>query len=253
MLIDGLELTPSSDAINITFSDISSTPTSLSGYGITDGVSSASKGAANGVASLGADSKILSAQLPSIVLTDTFVVGSQAAMLALTAQTGDVAVRTDLAKSFILKGTTASVLGDWQELLSPTSPVTSVAGRTGAVIIATTDIVNCGTNTIPQNSQSAAYTCVLTDGGKHMFHPSADTTARTYTIPANSSVAYPIGTALTFVNQNGAGVISIAITTDTMRLAGAGTTGTRSLAANGVATAIKLTATEWIISGTGLT
>jgi len=106
---------------------------------------------------------------------------------------------------------------------------------------------------IPQNSQSAAYELVLADAGKHILHPSADTTARTFTIPANASVAFPIGTAVTFVNQNSAGVVTIAITTDTMRLAGAGTTGSRTLAANGVATAIKLTATEWIISGVGLT
>lgn len=105
---------------------------------------------------------------------------------------------------------------------------------------------------VTQNSQSAAYTLVLADAGKHIFHPSADTTARTWTIPANSSVAFPIGTAVTFVNQNAAGAISIAITTDTMRLAGAGTTGTRTLAANGIATALKVTATEWIINGTGL-
>jgi hypothetical protein len=106
---------------------------------------------------------------------------------------------------------------------------------------------------IPQNSQSAAYTLVLADAGKHILHPSADTTARIFTIPANGSVAYAIGTAITFVNQNAAGVVTIAITTDTMRLAGAGTTGSRTLAANGVATAIKITSTEWIISGTGLT
>lgn len=107
--------------------------------------------------------------------------------------------------------------------------------------------------TVPQNSQSAAYTLVLGDAGKHIFHPSADTTARIWTIPANASVAYPVGTAITFVNQDSAGVITIAITSDTMRLAGAGTTGSRTLAANGVATAIKVTSTEWIISGTGLT
>ena len=113
--------------------------------------------------------------------------------------------------------------------------------------------VAVGFRTIPQNSQSDAYTLVLADSGKHILHPTADTTARTFTIPANGSVAYPVGTAITFVNQNGAGVITIAITTDTMRLAGAGTTGSRTLAANGVATCIKLTSTEWIISGTGLT
>lgn len=105
---------------------------------------------------------------------------------------------------------------------------------------------------IAQNSQSTAYTTVLTDGGKHLLHPSADTTARTFTIAANASVAYPIGTAITFVNQNGGGVITIAIASDTMRLAGAGTTGNRTLAANGIATALKLASTEWIISGTGL-
>jgi hypothetical protein len=110
-----------------------------------------------------------------------------------------------------------------------------------------------GFKNIPQNSQSVAYTAVLADSGKHLLHPSADTTARIFTIPANASVAYPIGTALTFVNQASAGVMTIAITTDTMRLAGAGTTGSRTLAANGIATALKLTSTEWIISGTGLT
>lgn len=113
--------------------------------------------------------------------------------------------------------------------------------------------VKVGYRAIPQNSQSAAYTFALTDAGKHILHPSADTTARVFTIPANASVAFPIGTAITVVNQNGAGSVSIAITTDTLRLAGAGTVGTRTLAANGICTLLKLTATEWIISGTGVT
>ena len=122
--------------------------------------------------------------------------------------------------------------------------------------VATTTTINgtvIGYREIPQTSQSVAYTLVAGDAGKHVFHPSADTTARTWTIPANASVAFPIGTAITFVNQVSGGVITIAITTDTMRLAGPGTTGSRTLAANGIATALKVTATEWIISGTGLT
>lgn len=106
---------------------------------------------------------------------------------------------------------------------------------------------------IPQNSKSAAYTLVLADSGKHIYHPSADTTARTRTIPANASVAYPIGTAITFVNDTSAWVITIAITTDTLVLAWAGTTGSRTLAANGVATAIKVTSTRRLISGVWLT
>jgi hypothetical protein len=105
---------------------------------------------------------------------------------------------------------------------------------------------------IPQNSQSAAYTTVLADAGKHVFHPAADTNARTFTIDSNANVAYPVGTAITFINET-ANVVTIAITSDTLTLAGSTTTGSRSLAQNGVATAIKVTTTKWIISGTGLT
>lgn len=103
------------------------------------------------------------------------------------------------------------------------------------------------------NSQSTAYTTVLTDANEMILHPAADTTARTFTIDSNANVAYPVFTAITFINQHGAGVLTIAITADTMRLAGAGTTGSRTLAADGIATAVKVTATEWLISGTGLT
>lgn len=103
------------------------------------------------------------------------------------------------------------------------------------------------------NSQSAAYPIVAADQETFILHPSADTTARTFTIPANASVPFPIGTELEFVNQHSAGVLTIAITSDTMRLAVAGTTGSRSLAANGWAVAKKITATEWIIRGDGLT
>lgn len=125
---------------------------------------------------------------------------------------------------------------------------------TNAVVATSLTVAGAAiTNNIVQNSQSAAYTTVLTDAGKHIYHPSADTSARTWTIDSNANVAYPIGTAITFVNDCSAGVITIAITSDTLVLAGAGTTGSRSLAACGVATAVKVTSTRWIINGTGLT
>jgi hypothetical protein len=104
---------------------------------------------------------------------------------------------------------------------------------------------------IPQNSQSAAYTTVASDANKHILHPTADNNARTFTIDSNANVAYAIGTAITFVNQ--INTVTIAITSDTLVLAGAGTTGSRTLAANGIATALKIASTTWIISGTGLT
>lgn len=131
----------------------------------------------------------------------------------------------------------------------------ALAAITGALTVSTTLTVNSipVTGNIPQNSQSTAYTTVLTDANKHIYHPGADTTARTWTIDSNANVAYPIGTTLTFVNDTSGGAITIAITTDTLVLAGAGTTGSRTLAANGIATAIKMTSTRWQINGTGLT
>ena len=104
---------------------------------------------------------------------------------------------------------------------------------------------------IPQNAQASNYTLVLTDAGKHLLH-SALASAATYTIPANASVAFPIGTAITFINENGSTNVTIAINSDTLYLAGSGSTGSRTLTANGVATAIKIGATKWVINGTNL-
>lgn len=96
---------------------------------------------------------------PDLTITDTFVVVSQAAMLALTAQKGDVAVRTDLNKTFILTASPATTLGNWQELLTPTDLVTSVAGRTGNVTLSNTDISGLGTM-----STQAASSVAITGG-----------------------------------------------------------------------------------------
>lgn len=100
----------------------------------------------------------------------------------------------------------------------------------------------------PTNGQAGNYTAVLTDANKAIVQSSASSTL---TIPANASVAYPTGTFLTFI-ANGTST-SIAINSDSLRLAGTASTGTRTLAANGIATAYKFAATTWIISGTGLT
>jgi hypothetical protein len=126
---------------------------------------------------------------------------------------------------------------------------TVTSGVIGACTVDGTNAV--GYQTIPFNSQSADYTLVLTDTGKSIFHPSTDTNDRTFTIPANASVAYPVGTAISFINMSN--VVTIAINSDIMYLSGYGTTGSRSLAQFGTATAVKMTSTTWMISGNGLT
>ena len=161
-------------------------------------------------------------------------------LIATSTITGDKIGLTAITSNLIASGVTltAPALG------------TPASGNLSSCTADGTDAV--GFKNIPQNSQSAAYTLVLADAGKHIFHPSGDANARTYTIPANSSVAYPIGTAITFINMTSQ-VVTIAITSDTMYLSSAGTTGSRSLAQYGSATAIKMTSTTWLISGSGLT
>jgi hypothetical protein len=135
---------------------------------------------------------------------------------------------------------------------SLTTPVlgTPTSGTLSNCTVDGTDAV--GFRNVPVNSQSAAYTLVLADSGKTILHPSGDANARTFTIPSNASVAYPIGTVVTFINMTSQ-VVTIAINTDTMNLSPAGTTGSRSLAQYGSATALKIASTNWLISGSGLT
>lgn len=100
---------------------------------VSGAVALADKGVANGVAPLDASNLVPEIHIPAVAITDTFPVSSEAAMLALTAQRGDVAIRSDINKSFVLRLTPASTLANWAELRTPTDAVLSVDGRTGAV------------------------------------------------------------------------------------------------------------------------
>lgn len=118
----------------------------------------------------------------------------------------------------------------------------------GAVTTNNASASEVGYKGVPYNTQSGSYTCVLADAGSYIRYTGGG--GHTLTIPANSSVAYPIGTVLTFATVgNGT---TIAITSDTMYWGGVGSTGSRTLAAKSIATALKIASTEWIISGAGL-
>lgn len=82
------------------------------------------RGVPSGVASLDLNGKIPVTQLPGLAINDTFVVSSEAAMLAVDAEIGDVVVRTDISKSFILADEPATTLGNWVELLAAGIPST---------------------------------------------------------------------------------------------------------------------------------
>jgi hypothetical protein len=179
----------------------------------------------------------------TLTITPTTSTVDGAASLALTTGQG-VRIVSDGTNYFTQRGMSSGSAATWGAITGTLSSQTDLQAALDAK----------GAAGIPQNSQSTAYTLVLGDANKHIYHPAADTTARTWTIPANSSVAFPIGTAVTFDNDFGAGALTIAITTDTLVLVGAaGSTGSRTLATGGQATAIKVTSTRWRISGVGLT
>ena len=170
---------------------------------------------------------------------------------SLTTPTLGLASATTINKVTLTAPATGSTLtiADGKTLTANNS--ITLAGTDSTTMTFPPASASVGYLNVPINSQSAAYTTVLADSGKFIFHPSGDANARTFTIDSNANVAYAIGTVLTFVNMT-TQVVTIAITTDTMYLAGVGTTGSRSLAQYGMATAIKMTTTTWLISGLGL-
>jgi hypothetical protein len=155
---------------------------------------------------------------------------------------GTSAFTTVTAPSGAIVGTT-----DTQNLTSKTL-------TTGNTLDAGTSISDTGTiaatspgfRGLPQNAQTASYTLALTDAGKHI-----STTSGGVIVPANGSVAFPIGSTIVIYN-NSSSSQTISITTDTMYLAGSATTGSRTLAQRGLATLVKVASTTWAISGAGV-
>lgn len=107
------------------------------------------------------------------------------------------------------------------------------------------------------NPQNANYTLVLADAGKQILHAHTDSTARTYTVPLHSTVAYAIGTEIKIANDGtAAGADTITPTAGvTLILAGTGgaTTGARALAVGAVASLFNVGTDRWIVSGAGVT
>lgn len=234
---------PASVATNktATLQDVTGTIYVSSGtdVAVADGGTGLSSGTSGGVLGFTASGTIASS---AALAANAIVIGGGAGATPTTTTTG-TGVLTALGVAVGSAGAFVTFNG---ALGTPSS---------GTLTSCTADGTNLlGYRGVPQNSQSAAYTTVLADAGKHILHPTADNNARTFTIDSNANVAYPVGTTITFINQ--INTVSIAITSDTLTLfagSGTGTTGTRTLAAGGVATATKVASTSWVITGVGLT
>ena len=166
---------------------------------------------------------------------------------ASTSVTSPLAIGGTTASSTLTVQSTSGV-GTSDALIFKTgSQVEQFRILTGGGITSAALVDAVGYKGLPQNSKTASYTLALTDMGKMI-----NTTTGGVVIPANGSVAFPIGSTVIIYN-NSASNQTISITTDTMYLAGTATTGSRTLAQRGLATVVKVTATNWVISGGGVT
>lgn len=173
------------------------------------------------------------------------------------AQGGTGAITAGAARTNLGSGATGDAL--FTAATAAAARTTLGATATGSSLFTAADaaaaraVIGAGYLGAPQNVQSVNYTLVIGDAGLDITHPSGGGAGDTYTIPNNATVAFPIGTLISFTNLD-VNSISIAIqATDVLRVAGATTTGTRTLTQFGVATIKKVDATTWIIYGVGLT
>jgi hypothetical protein len=87
------------------------------------------KGAANGVATLDANQKLTSSQIPDLAITDFLgACADQAEMLAKTGQKGDWVTRADDGKVYVITGDTPSQASSWTALSYPAAPTLSTLG-----------------------------------------------------------------------------------------------------------------------------
>ena len=136
-IVTAAENIPATDIPAITLSKVSDAGTAASkDVGTTEGT----------IPILGPDGKLDDSVIPAIAISDVYEADSEGAMLALSkAQVGDICVRSDVNKTYVLKAEPYSTLGNWVELKTPTDVVLSVNGKTGAITLTTSDITE-GTN-----------------------------------------------------------------------------------------------------------
>lgn len=220
------------------------TVTSVSGTGTVNGITLTGTVTSSGSLTLGGT---LSGVSLTTQVSGTLPVGNggtgATTLTGILKGNGTSAFTAVTAPSGALVGTT-----DTQDLSNKTL-------TTGNTLNAGTSVSDTGTiaatspgfRGIPQNSQTSGYTLALTDAGKHI-----SITTGGVAIPANGTTAFPVGTTIVVYN-NSSSSQNITITTDTLRLAGTSSTGTRALAQRGLATLVKVASTEWVASGAGLT
>jgi hypothetical protein len=173
---------------------------SMSGVTISDYVATATKGVANGVASLDGSGTVPIAQLPAAVLGALSYQGTWNASTNTPTLTSSVGTKgyyyvVNIAGSTNLNGITDWQVGDWAvyngtawQKIDNTDAVTSVNGYTGTVVLTNTDISGFGTMST-QNANSVAITGGAIDGTT--IGATTTSTGKFTTVNASTSLTTP--------------------------------------------------------------
>lgn len=114
---------------------------------------------------------ILTSQIPAIAITEFLgTVSNQAEMLALSGDRGDWCIRTDAQTAYILTADDSTLVGSWMALPHPTSPVLSVNGQTGVIVLGATDV-----SAQPVDATLTALAAVTTSADKLIYATGVDT------------------------------------------------------------------------------
>lgn len=152
---------------------------------------------------INSEGKIDSSVLPSLAITDTFTAENQEQMINLNAQKGDICIRTDESKTYILQKEPATEISNWVELATPTDLVQSVNGKTGTVVLNHEDVGAVQANT----AITGATKCKITYDSKGLVTSGEDLTSQdipdiseTYETKSNKSDSFTASSSETYAS-----------------------------------------------------
>ena len=152
---------------------------------------------------INSDGKLDTSILPSISITDVFTVESESAMLLLSVQKGDICIRTDENKTYILQNEPASEISNWLELTTPTDAVQSVNGKTGAVTLNHEDVgaVKANTEITGGTKYKITYDSKgLVTAGEDLTAAGIPDISETYETKSNKSDDFTTGSSVTYAS-----------------------------------------------------
>lgn len=150
-------------------------------------------------------------QLPPLAVNETFVAANQSAMLALNAQRGDIAIRTDTGRTFVLSSDSPTTLADWKEIQAA-GQVTSVAGKTGTVSLAKADVgLPSVDNTSDLAKPISTATQAALDGKSAVGHSHTASQVTDFNTAADARVNALVPAA----SESAAGKVELATTAET--------------------------------------